>query len=77
MNNEELQRLERIEGQIEAIGMVLNALIAKHPEKQALLDVLQERSETMQVKLLSSHVPDAVLEGVEGFVRQWISSISK
>lgn len=72
MEKEDIERIEKIEGQIAAIGMTLHALICDLPNNTGLLATIHERSEQMQSRLLPSHAPDKVLEGAQGWIHQWI-----
>jgi DNA-binding FrmR family transcriptional regulator len=69
---EEKDQLQRIEGQIAAIGMALNLLIEGGADPAAFSDAIRNRSERLQARLLASHVPDAVREAAETFVYQWL-----
>lgn len=68
----ELERIERLEGSVHALGLVLNAVIRHSPAKEDLLAAIHETAEQMQAKLLASHVPDSVREGAAQFLNQWI-----
>ena len=72
MTDEEIRRIEHIEGQIAAIGLTLNLIVETHTDPSGFRDAIRSRSERMQARLLASHVPDAVLAGAEAFVHQWL-----
>lgn len=77
MTPEEIARVQRIEGQIAAIGMILNALVKESADPQALLAALTLRAEKMQAGLLASQQPDPLREGADDFFYQWISKRPK
>ena len=75
MSDEEQARLERIEGQIAAIGMTLNVMLKNAANQTELIDLILERAERLQAHLLASHVPDEVRESAEKFVHQWVGKL--
>jgi len=65
-------RFERLEGQLAAAGMALNLFIELHPDPAELVAAIHARSEKLQSTLLAKPVPDAVLQGAQSFVDQWL-----
>lgn len=73
MDEETRLRIESLEGQVAAAGLVVNALIGEHPYPTELIATIQQRFERMQSRLLASHVPDEVIGSAHRWMHMWVT----
>ena len=59
------ERIIKLEGQLAALGMAVQALLKHHPNRSAVAQTLHESYEHALSRALSRTFPDAFLDGMK------------